>query len=156
MPLVLHQAFLLIVVGFIREVVALLLVEIGALLVWFWVSEHDGGLRRLRGYVQSEHSLVVDQDPFGEPFENPGVLQSLERRDSLCRVPIQTLANKVEESLALVSDYFNQGTAVRKPISSAWLFKHIQRFISARLKEFVFALGVFEHAEGWLAEGLHD
>jgi len=48
-----------------------------------------------RCYIESKHAFVVDKDFRGKPFNDPRVLQSFKRSNSLVRVPKQALVNEV-------------------------------------------------------------
>ena len=99
---------------------------------------------------------MVDEHSPWESFQDPRVLQGVERRDSLRRIPLETLADEVEESFALVANDFFQGPRAWSAQCAVWLLENVDRLVCSRLEELVSALCARQDPLRRPAKGLHN
>ena len=99
---------------------------------------------------------MVDEDATWESLKDPGVLQGLEGRDSLFRVPFEALNDKVKEGLALISNDLLQGSGAWQAQAAIGVFNDVNRLVCAWSEELVFPLSVLENFQGRNTEDLHD
>lgn len=127
----------------LRAHVALLIQRFLRLAVWW-------------GNIETQHALVVNQNLGWEAFENPFMLQSLERRDSFFWVPSKALLDEVKEALRLCSNNFFKRSRSRETDLSLAVFNAEQRLIWIVRKEVRSALTNVKDLLAWKSKDLHD
>ena len=99
---------------------------------------------------------MMDENATWQAFQNPRVLQGIQRLDTLFGVPCQALYDKIKEGLALISDDLLKRPRTRQSQTAICIFDNVQGLICSLTEELIFSLRIFEHFKRWNAKDLHD
>ena len=98
----------------------------------------------------------MDENATWKAFQNPRVLQGIQRLDTIFWVPRQALYDEIKEGLALISDNLLERPRARQSQTAICIFDDVQGLICPLTEELILSLRIFEHFQWWNAKDLHD
>lgn len=93
--------------------------------------------------VDTEHLFVVDENLRRQALDDPRVHESIERCDTLLRVPLETLCNEIMERVTLAHENLVQRLRPRNTQSILGVSGEL-RLIRLWIEEVIFPRGIFE------------
>ena len=99
---------------------------------------------------------MMDENSTRQAFQNPRVLQGIQRLDTLFGVPRQALYDEIKEGFALISDDLLEWSRSRQSQTAICIFDDVQGLICSLTEELILSFSIFEHFKRWNAKDLHD